>query len=1135
MHRPRGVALSTSTDILPMQIKSPGIPLLQMEFRPARTLIACLAAFVVVTPVTIPHLFAQASPVVDASARRPGSVEGSLAVKDSRTPAVDVTVTVRETGQTTRTDQLGRYRFESVLPGTYTLIATGDGYGRTRITDVVVQPGAELTLSRQAIIARSSSDTVELADYVVSARREGVIELDDYYVEGRRERPFAAGNLDLVRTENDIQPYHIFEAREIELSGAMNVEDFLRERVTMNTVMLTAANQGAGDALSGNMVDIRGSDFSIRGGTSTVDLRGLGSDKTLILINGRRAAGIPGFFDERGGQPDLNGIPPSAVERIEILPTSASGIYGGNAIGGVVNVVLKKGYQGGEIRARYGNQFDTDAPTRAFSFSYGAALEGGRTHVRLSAGWTSSKPMLVGDRRAEYEEARRHLGIEDTYGILPALGSLVNIAAAPAFSISPEGFFQFTAPNLTLKPAYGGQALGSPYTHVPAGTDPSATPASLGSALLANAGTWNFDWPDTAQMPTGMARAAGSEVRTRSINASVQREMTDNLDLNVDFSVNENYAHRIHDASQVTGVSTTIAASSPFNPFNEALYVSFPNSDVAPYETTSTRTNASIGLVAQLPREWIAMLDYTYSYNRFTAATYGDDSNVRRAIFTSTNLFVDPILHPLDTSPWVYPINYDGESILHSVAARGSGKLWELPTGAVMATAGLDYRLSIIPDRTVQDADKFNNGATRVRNYFEREAQTLAGYYETSFPLVPVGRIPGAHSLEAQVSGRAEQYEVTTGTSLMTTLLIDPPRVRYTGPTKDGQPFFDSATFTSTDFTVGLKYSPIRSVMVRASRSTAFLPPLASQLTPSEELSPFQTQIVDPRFVVPGDPNSGSYGVFTRGGGNPDLRPQSSTSWNGGVIWSPTHRWLKGFRFNVEYYNIEQFNAIGSIPAPLLVLSEDVFPGRVERDPVSGMVTVVDTSLMNLFGRETEGIDVSVDYTLQTGKGRYQFVLRHSRILHLKEQLDISLPETEGAGYHPYDGGASRDRVNFSIYWDWQRWNASWTTNYVSGYAGMYSTGGPGHTLYPTNQSVFGTHSVGSFLNHDLTLGYSFPSSGGDSRFGRLLEGIGIQVGIRNVFDKMPPYDEAAVGNYYYSANGNMLKRNYWISVKKSF
>ncbi|MGH7957692.1 MAG: TonB-dependent receptor, partial [Opitutaceae bacterium] len=123
-------------------------------------------------------------------------------------------------------------------------------------------------------------------------------------------------NMDIKRSRDDAQPYAIFERQAIEQSGATMLDDFLKNNVTMN-------NTGI---LNSQLVGQN------TGSTSVVNLRGLGANQTLILIDGRRAASAnnQGF----PVQPDINGIPLAAIERIEVLPTTASGIYGGSATGG---------------------------------------------------------------------------------------------------------------------------------------------------------------------------------------------------------------------------------------------------------------------------------------------------------------------------------------------------------------------------------------------------------------------------------------------------------------------------------------------------------------------------------------------------------------------------------------------------------------------------------------------------------------------------------------------------------------------------------------------------------------------------------------------------------------------------------
>lgn len=109
---------------------------------------------------------------------------------------------------------------------------------------------------------------------------------------------------------------------------ASNLEEFLSTRLPMNQTRGTfSRNLPEGGWREQKYVQ---------------SARGLGTNQTLILINGRRAPGVSTLLTGDLGQPDINGIPLSSVERVEVLPTTASGIYGGGATGGVINIVLRK-------------------------------------------------------------------------------------------------------------------------------------------------------------------------------------------------------------------------------------------------------------------------------------------------------------------------------------------------------------------------------------------------------------------------------------------------------------------------------------------------------------------------------------------------------------------------------------------------------------------------------------------------------------------------------------------------------------------------------------------------------------------------------------------------------------------------
>src|SRR6266446_10375921 len=128
-------------------------------------------------------------------------------------------------------------------------------------------------------------------------------------------------------------PVQIVSRQEIEASGSANVEQFL---------------QGLGVALQGNNNTVAASASGVTsGGISSVSLRGLGSQRTLVLIDGRRVSAGGTLTDST--TVDVNHIPVAAIERIEVLKDGASAIYGSDAIGGVINFILRKDYKGGEV------------------------------------------------------------------------------------------------------------------------------------------------------------------------------------------------------------------------------------------------------------------------------------------------------------------------------------------------------------------------------------------------------------------------------------------------------------------------------------------------------------------------------------------------------------------------------------------------------------------------------------------------------------------------------------------------------------------------------------------------------------------------------------------------------------------
>ncbi len=166
-------------------------------------------------------------------------------------------------------------------------------------------------------------------------------------------------------------PVQIIDREEILQTGLTSVGDILQNIPSAGSALNTTFNNG------GN-------------GETRVDLRNLGSNRVLVLVNGRRWA--PGL----GGSVDLNNIPASIIERIEILKDGASAVYGSDAIAGVINIITRTDFQGMEASAYRGAWDEGDGKTQQYSLGLGMTGEKGSAYVNIS--YTKQEPIMAGSR-----------------------------------------------------------------------------------------------------------------------------------------------------------------------------------------------------------------------------------------------------------------------------------------------------------------------------------------------------------------------------------------------------------------------------------------------------------------------------------------------------------------------------------------------------------------------------------------------------------------------------------------------------------------------------------------------------------------------------------------------------------------
>ncbi len=283
---------------------------------------------------------------------------------------------------------------------------------------------------------------------------------------------------------------------DIQAAQRDNVDQFLRSREPSN-VQIRAPNQDPAQVGSTR---------------SAIDLRGFGSQQTLVLVDGRRMPSLPstqGEFD----QSDLNGIPLGAIERVEVLTSTAGGIYGPSAIGGVVNVVLRREYRGVDLNVISGVTTRGDAAQVRVEGRVGFSPDHGDTEVMLSAAYATSNPLVAGQRDF-LQRARAQAFANDPIEFAalrpPIDGILVTSNGGP----------------LVLDPQYGGASLGSTFTYLP--THFAGTPAQSTALLIANAGKLD---PHLSQDGNGAGRSLVSTPTVASGIFSIRRHFGEKIEV----------------------------------------------------------------------------------------------------------------------------------------------------------------------------------------------------------------------------------------------------------------------------------------------------------------------------------------------------------------------------------------------------------------------------------------------------------------------------------------------------------------------------------------------------------------------------------------------------------------------------
>ena len=910
--------------------------------------------------------------------------------------------------------------------------------------------------------------------------------ISEVLVIGRRTQ-----NADIRRSENDIQPYKIIGPRELSVASQDSVDHFLRERLPANGQVVSPSQQ-----------------VSSTGATnSAIDLRGVGQLRTLILVDGRRLPDLPSI---RTGlmQSDINAIPLGAIERIETLTSTAGGIHGPTALGGVVNVVLKRDYSGADLTVVSGLSSRGDAGNARLEGRIGFSPDHGRTSVMLAGSYTAAQRLTAGQR----DYARRSLERQARYN---PDRFLLQDRPVDAITVRSDG-----GEPLRLD---DGTVLNGSYTFLPLTFQGSASERA--AALIANAG----------RLPTTPAKGmAGDDTSliatpsTRSLLFSVRRPFGDRIEAFADGWALRNVG-RAYFAKAYGGYRLPVAADAPNNPFVNAVNFNFPLPQLVDDKSVTTDIHrVTAGLIATLPRQWRLSADYTLGGAKQTVdregliIASGFDNALRNVASGARGQTpVTPLGDYADlmAAALTYAVS-SGEhnrmtTQFSSGVVRAAGPVVDLPGGSLTMTLLGEARRERIPETTRLSTSEF--GQTREVTP-DRVQLVKSGYAEIRAPLLPRDTpIALARGLELQLALRRDDVRTTFPDNA----LSGATTVKLRATTHH----------TADVFTAGLRTFPAAWLMLRASAATGKSPPDMSQLQ-QMGIPVSVNGLTDPkrggRFVAV----DGTY-LWSRNGWH-DISQETGLTRSIGLVLNPSGRGGPRLSIDASRVEIKGEIALLNLSAQAVVNDETLYPGHVVREPLSpadaalgytaGRITAVYSGVSNLGRTVAETVDFQLDWALPRmmggetmiyGVATWQPTLRTRR-----------RPGTAWLDRVGYRDGPLEWRGNAGVQWERGPVLLDLNAQYLDHSSPLWSpyTG----TIQTTAQNQ-GKSYIPSRVYLDLTARRRFDFAGGHA-----LRSLDVRFAVQNLLDTSPPIvaDPSHMG---YDYRGDPRRRRFELSLSGHF
>ncbi len=805
-------------------------------------------------------------------------------------------------------------------------------------------------------------------------------------------------------------------------------------------------------------------------GTSSINLRNLGENRTLVLVNGHRwvnGAGTRGFRDFV----DLNTIPQAIIERVEVLQDGATAIYGADAIAGVVNMHTYRTFEGSRVKAYYGQSGEGDRESVGADLLLGHSF--GRSNWMLALSYVDKKPIYSQDRE------------------LTAI-PLNGLAAG-----TPEGLFR--------ESGLAG-VVGFPVPSAGITRDPGVDGSVIANWRPADSATDRFNRYDNNYVV--------GPLTLKSVYLQNLTEIGDTLEFTLEALYNERESDQLFSgaAPVVRGGSRGfVIANNPLvNPFG----IEFSGSDFRIdnfFEDVGQRDNVQkvktkrigAGLAGAFGNgwEWDGFLSWAENEGTFTSVNQVDLDRLALGMLACDTSGIAGDVSDLAsgcvpvnmfnslTPEMVEYIRFTGRDVNKAeqidFTVNVTGDLLELPAGMLAFAAGYEYR----EEKGLDTPDSYINADPRVNTYRATTSAPRDGtdgkydlnelYVEFDIPLLRDK--PGAQELSLQAATRYSDY----------------------------------STFGSTtNSKLGLAWRPVDSLLFRSTWAEGFRAPSILELF--EGLRATSVPVDDPCSGggaglpgcagVPATYVQPSANVPATVGGNPELQPETSENFTLGMVLTPTA--LPGLSVTLDWYNIKIDDTISSYGAQNL-LDLCAATGQrcnfIDREASGEIANVIDGPI-NLNKTEVEGVDMVARYFADTGVGTWNFMLSVSRLVDLTEES--TLPDGSVLVVDKVGTAASREaypewRSMFTTQWNSGPWSANYKLRYI------------GDTTEEPSPGEF--RKIGAVTYHDLSGSYAFDN------------GLLVRLGVDNILDEQPPvsltnlninfdintYD--AVGRFFYA------------------